>query len=158
MIAVGVVAVLAVINPPVQLQALVVLSSSAGAASFVAPLLMACYWRRANAAGALTGMLSGFVVYFGLYSCGWAQNWATANPSSWLSNTVLAILGNDPKIGAFGLFRPYYILGLDPVIWGLLTSTVCGVVVTLVTPPPPDALVRRYFDVQPPGSLPSETT
>ena len=55
MVAVGVVAVLAVINPPQYLQALVVLSGSAGAATFIAPVMMACYWRRgptlAGAAG-----------------------------------------------------------------------------------------------------------
>jgi len=148
MVAVGVVAVLAVINPPQYLQALVVLSGSAGAATFIAPVMMACYWRRANAAGALAGMLGGFLVYFGIYSCGWAQNWATANPTISLSAQILAVLGDDPKIGAAGLFRPYYILGVDPIIWGLLSSVVFGIGVSLATRPPSTEMVKRFFEAQ----------
>jgi SSS family solute:Na+ symporter/sodium/pantothenate symporter len=146
MITVGCIAILAVINPPKYLQALVVLSGSAGAATFIAPVIMACYWRRANAAGALAGMLGGFLVYFAIYSCGWAQNWAAANESSSIAQQILGILGPDPKIGPSGLFRPYYVLGVDPIIWGLLASIVCGIAGTLLTNPPSPELVSRFFD------------
>lgn len=146
MIAVGLMAVLANLNPPTYLQALVVLSGSAGAATFIAPVLMACYWRRATGTGTLAGMLGGFVVYFGIYSCGWAQNWATANPANSLAATILSVLGKDPMIGPIGMFRPYYILGVDPIIWGLLSSIVCGVTVSLLSRPPSDELVKRFFE------------
>jgi SSS family solute:Na+ symporter/sodium/pantothenate symporter len=149
MVAVGLIAILANLNPPKYLQALVQLSGSAGAATFIAPVLMACYWRRATATGALAGMLSGFLVYFGIYSCGWFQNWATANPSKSFAIWVLSVLGPDPMTGPSGLFRPYYILGVDPIIWGLLASIVAGVGVTLLTRPPSKELVSRFFDVKP---------
>ncbi len=149
MVAVGLIAVLANLNPPTYLQALVVLSGSAGAATFIAPVMMACYWRRATAGGALAGMLSGFLVYFGIYSCGWAQNWATANATHVVAQQILAVLGKDPLIGAAGLFRPYYILGVDPIIWGLLASVIGGVGVSLLSRPPSPELVKRFFDVRP---------
>ena len=44
-------------------------------------------------------------------------------------------------------FRPYFLLGYDPLIWGLLTSIVSGVTVTLLTEPPDKELVSRMFDV-----------
>lgn len=149
MVAVGLIAVLANLNPPQYLQALVVLSGSAGAATFIAPVIMACYWRRATSTGALAGMLGGFLVYFGIYSCGWAQNWATANASSELAQTFIKFLGKDPLIGPAGLFRPYYILGVDPIIWGLLASIVGGIGGSLASPPPSPELVKRFFDVRP---------
>lgn len=168
MVAVGVIAILANLNPPTYLQALVVLSGSAGAATFIAPVMMACYWRRATATGALAGMLGGFLVYFAIYSCGWAQNWATAkleksakaaetktegteiapDAADTLARRILGVLGPDPKIGATGLFRPYYILGVDPIVWGLLASIVGGVGGSLLSRPPSQELVSRFFDIR----------
>ena len=149
MVSVGIIGVLANLNPPEYLQALVVLSASAGAATFITPMLMACYWRRATATGALAGMLAGFLVYFGIYSCGWAQNWATANSGLAMSKQILSILGPDPMIGPTGLFRPYYILGVDPIIWGLLASFIAGVGTSLLSRPPAPELVKRFFEVRP---------
>lgn len=146
MIAVGVIAVIAVLNPPVYLQALVVLSGSAGAASFMAPILMACYWRRANAYGALAEMLTGFVVYFEIYGCGWAQNWATLHSTTTISQQIPGLLGPDPKIGSAGFFRPDYLLGLDPIIWGMLASSAASITGSLRTSPLPLDVVRRFFE------------
>ena len=149
MVAVGLIAVLANLNPPKYLQALVVLSGSAGAATFIAPVMMACYWRRATATGALAGMSGGFLVYFGIYSCGWAQNWATENSTKALALQILGWLGKDPMVGPVGLFRPYYILGVDPIIWGLLASVIGGIGGSLLSRPPAPELVKRFFDVRP---------
>ena len=155
MIGVGVAAVLANLDPPKYLQALVVLSSSAGGASFLIPVLMACYWRRTSAAGMLAGMFVGFFCYFGLSAAGWIQNWASAIPGdaseATLANAkaILGFLGADPKIGVPGLFRPYYILGIDPIVWSILASAIAGIGVSLITSPPPEEHVSRFFDVQP---------
>ena len=147
MVGVGLFGVLVALRPPQYLQALVVLSSSLGAASMMTPVLMACYWRRATAAGVLSAMATGFVVHIGLYLAGITQNWATAaEVKSSLQVVALSILGPDPLIGPVGLLRPYYVMGLDPVLWGMLASAVAGVVVSLVTTPPPQELVSRLFD------------
>lgn len=157
MICVGVIAVLANLDPPKYLQALVVLSSSSGGASFLIPVLMACYWRRTTAAGMLAGMLVGFFCYFGLSAAGWLQNWAASVPGNAADATVanakmiLSILGDDPKIGVPGLFRPYYILGIDPIVWSILASAVAGIGVSLNTAPPSEERVSRFFDAKPVG-------
>ena len=164
MIGVGLLAVIANLDPPKYLQALVVVSSSGGGAAFTIPVLMACYWRRTTAAGMLAGMLVGFCCYFGLSSAGWLQNWAvsvlegalaqsvteTLKPDSMVdfAKSVIETLGPDPKIGVPGLFRPYYVLGIDPIVWSLLVSAVAGIGVSLLTKPPTDERVSRFFDVQ----------
>lgn len=147
MIGVGLIAVLANLDPPKYLQALVVVSSSGGGAAFTIPVLMACYWRRTTAAGMLSGMLVGFSVYFGLSATGWLQNWAMTVPDNSFAQSVIATLGPDPKIGVPGLFRPYYILGIDPIVWSLVASAIAGIGVSKMTRPPEEERVSRFFDV-----------
>jgi SSS family solute:Na+ symporter/sodium/pantothenate symporter len=150
MIVVGLVGVVAVIYPPQYLQALVVFSSSAGAASFVTPALMACYWRRATAKGALAAMLCGFTTYLGLFSLGWLQVWAEKSvETSAVAGQILAIIGRDPMIGIASAFRPYFLLGVDPILWGLAVSAICGIGVSKLTAPLPEELVSRLFDAEP---------
>ena len=78
-------------------------------------------------------MLAGTGVMLGLFATGW----------------VLAWQGFDPMIGQATRFRPYYFLGLEPIVWGLAASLLAGVGVSLVTSPPPLALVRRLFEALP---------
>ena len=146
MVSVGLIAVIANLDPPKYLQALVVVSSSGGGAAFTIPVLMACYWRRTTAAGMLAGMLVGFCCYFGLSATGWLQNWALTAPESSFAESVLRVLGPDPKIGIAGLFRPYYVLGIDPVVWSLLASAVAGIGTSLATVPPAEDRLARFFD------------
>lgn len=148
MVGVGLIAVIANLDPPKYLQALVVVSSSGGGASFTVPVLMACYWRRTTAAGMLAGMLVGFFCYFGLSATGWTQNWAMSNPENEFAKSVLAFLGKDPMIGIAGLFRPYFVLGIDPIVWSLLASAIAGIGVSRMTSPPDEQRVSRFFDVQ----------
>jgi SSS family solute:Na+ symporter/sodium/pantothenate symporter len=58
------------------------------------------------------------------------------------------VLGQDPLIGPAGLFRPYYILGVDPIIWGLLASIIGGVAGSFASRPPDPELVKRFFDIR----------
>jgi sodium/pantothenate symporter len=128
-LSVGLVAVVANIEPVQYLQALVVFSTSGTGACLLVPTVMACYWRRATAAGVLTAMF-----------CGGA--------------TVLTLLINglqspDPMIGARTDFRPYFLLGVEPFVWGLVASAMTGVVVSLLTRPPQQMVLHQMFDILP---------
>jgi Na+(H+)/acetate symporter ActP len=114
------------ISPIEKLQMLVVFSSGCAASSFLMPTLMLCYWRRATAAGTIAAMLAG----------------AAASLALNLIGLVLAY----QHTGSFAKFQPFYLLQLEPLIWGLLASLVVGVVVSLVTSSPDERLVSKLFD------------
>ena len=82
---------------------------------------MACYWRRATAAGTLAAMLGGAAAVLALLITGWLA---------------------DPESG----FKPYQLYGMDPIVWGVLTSGLAGVLVSLATAPPDEQLVSKLFD------------
>ena len=128
MIVVGGIAVALNIRPPEFLQSIVVFCTSCGAAAFLTPAVMACFWRRATAAGALAAMLSGMLVVLALFVVG--------------SNTA------DPMIGPLTRFRPYFLFGLEPVVWGIAVSSVFGLAVSLATRPPSEEVVERMFGVE----------
>lgn len=128
MIAVGVFAFVLNVKPVPYLQVFVVFSGTGGAVTFVIPALMACYWRRANAAGVMAAMLAGGGTLIAFYIAG-------------SLSTV------DPMIGVISSVRPYYFLRFDPILWGMSASAIVGVVVTLLTPPPDATLVSKMFDV-----------
>jgi SSS family solute:Na+ symporter/sodium/pantothenate symporter len=135
MIAVGCVALVANINPVQYLQALVVFCTSSGAAAFLVPALMAAYWRRATAAGAISAMLGGSLTVLSLSALGWCQG-------------LLAQRGWMPPPAAIGQatsFRPFFLLGLEPVVWGLAVSAVLGVGISLCTRPPRAELIEKLF-------------
>ena len=130
MIAVGVLAVLLNIDPVKYLQALVVFSSGGAGASFIVPTLMLCYWRRATATGALSAMLSGAATMLTVY--------------------VIGFFLPDPMIGQATTFRPYFIAGCEPLIFGVLVSAIVGVIVTYRTQPPDEKLIAPLFDAPQP--------
>jgi Na+/proline symporter len=129
MIAVGLIAVALNIEPVEKLQAIVVFSSGSAGASFIVPALMLCYWRRATAAGVLAAMLGGAVTVTTLYLIGFS-------------------LG-DPGIGNATKLRPYFLLGLEPLLWGVIVSATLGVVVTWLSPPTDEKLVAKFFEATP---------
>jgi sodium/pantothenate symporter len=150
MIVVGLLAIAANIQPVKYLQALVVLSGSSAAATFVVPAVMLCYWRRASAAGAMAAMLAGAGGMFGLYACGWMQRSAYAGGSSaeatGFFGPFASLIGPPANIGIGGDFDPLFLLGLDPIIWSLTASAIAGIVVTLMTNPPEASRVARFFE------------
>lgn len=133
MIALGLIGVAANIWPVQYLQAIVVFSGSSVAATLVAPAIMAAYWRRATASGAMAAMLVGAGVTFALYAFGWIQG----------------AQGVQQPIGMLTNFRPHFLLGVEPLAWGLAASSIAGVLVSLASQPPPVAIVSRFFDSEP---------
>jgi SSS family solute:Na+ symporter/sodium/pantothenate symporter len=150
MASVGALAIAANIRPVRYLQALVVLSATISAATFVVPALMAAYWRRATAAAAVASMITGAGTMFSLFVLGWLQRFAeaaVADQTATASVQRLAQwLGPDPAIGIANPFGPYYLLGLDPILWALFASALAGVGVSLCTAPPAPSRIAMLFD------------
>jgi sodium/pantothenate symporter len=134
---VGLLVAILALKPPEFLQLIVVFASSGMASAFLMPALLGAFWRRANAPGAIAAMLAGAGVTLLLYACG-------------------SILGHqevDQKIGPkLSPFGAYYLLGLEPCVWGIAASFLAGVIVSLVTPPPDPKRVSLLFDAQPPDA------
>jgi sodium/pantothenate symporter len=128
MILVGAIAVLANIRPVDYLQALVVFSGTGCGATFCVPLLMLVFWRRATVPGMFASMLAGAATMLAAYVLG-------------------GVLGyGSPLFGPATSFRPYYLLGIDPLIWSLAISAIAGVGVSLFTRPCDDTLLAKYFN------------
>jgi len=128
MIVVGAIAVVANLDPPRYLQAVVVFSGTGAAATFCVPALMLAFWRRASEPGMLAAMISGAATVLSLYLTGFLG------------------LAGEQRIGQFTGFRPWFLCDLDPLVWGLMVSCAAGIGVSLVTRPPDDVHVSRLFD------------
>lgn len=154
MIVIGIAAILSVINPPDYLQAMVVLSTSCGASALAIPMLMACYWRRSTSAGVITAMLAGSATVLLLFGVGQLQALPVASAESGLLVRIFSPLGvqirewiGQPQmIGMAKGFKPYFVLGVEPVVWGLLVSAISGVAVCLCTKPPREEHLVAIFD------------
>jgi len=125
MICVGLFAFLLNVKPVAYLQVFVIFSGAGSAVTFVVPALMAAYWRRATAPGAIAAMIAGGGTLILFYIAGF--------------------FFPDPGIGPMGSIRPIFLSGLDPIIWGLSASLIAGVGVSLLTPAPDPKLVSRLF-------------
>lgn len=132
-ILVGVVAASFAIHPPAYLQLLIVFASAGMASAFLVPALFAAFWRRASAAGAVAAMAVGPIVVVSLYVVGYFRGLKGLDQG----------IGPKPTPPAFGA---YYLLNLDPCVWGLFASLLAGVVVTLLTRPPDSARLAPLFD------------
>jgi SSS family solute:Na+ symporter/sodium/pantothenate symporter len=141
MIALGLLGVFTMMNPPQYLQALIVFTSSGAGCTFCVPVILMVYWRRSNAQGTLAGMLAGGGTVVLLYVLGFAGFDLWLRKARWLAD--------GPAVGPVTSFRPFYLLDCDPVLWGLLASLLAGVVVTLRTPPASPGLVSKAFDKLP---------
>jgi sodium/pantothenate symporter len=128
MILVGAIAIAANIKPVAYLQAIVVFSGTSAAATFCVPALMVAFWRRATSGGVAAAMLAGTMAMLALY--------------------VVGFYTADPKIGSVTSFRPYFLLRLDPLIWGLSASLLAGISVSYATAPPSPQIVSKLFDAQ----------
>ena len=116
--AVGLLAIIASLNPPEYLQDLIVSASAGLGAAFMIPVILALYWQRMTAAGAIAGMLGGGGMHFLLYGIGYAKE---------------------------GRFTIYPLLGITPFFWDVIVATIMTVTVSLMSPPPERSLVVKYF-------------
>jgi len=88
------------------------------ACCYLAPMVLALYWKRATAVGVAASIIGGFLTLLGLYGLSWV--W-TGSPTS------------------------FNLLGIFPIGWGLVVSFVAGIAGSLASPPPAADLVRFYF-------------
>lgn len=118
-LAVGLIALIGAINPPQFLQDIIVYVGSGLAAAFLFPVASMLYWPRSNMLGCLAGMMGGFGAHLGMHLIGWQ---------------------------IYGEFvQPYLLFGFSPVVIGLAASLLGVLIVTPITPAPPEHLVRKYF-------------
>jgi len=92
---VGILAMLAVLNPPQYLQDLIVFATSGLAGCFLMPVLLGLYWPQITAKGAIAGMLGGLGCHLSLYIAGYVIK---------------------------GKFEAFKLLEFDPFIWSLVVS------------------------------------
>jgi Na+/proline symporter len=123
---VGVGVMLAALKPPPFLQYFIVFTGTGQSCSFLFPMVLCLYWKRATKRGVLAGMLGGALTVLALYMVGWH----------------LGIGENRPDD-----YAPYYLLGFDPLVWGLSVSCLLAVGVSLLTKPDL-AQVDKYFPRQ----------
>jgi Na+/proline symporter len=121
-ILVGVGVLIAALKPPDFLQYLIVFTGTGQSCSFLFPMIACLYWKRATKRGVLAGMLAGGLTVLSLYVVGWSMG------------------GGSP----IDKFSPYYLLGFDPLIWGLSMSLLLTFTVSRLTKTEP-LQVARYF-------------
>jgi Na+/proline symporter len=116
---IGLGALLGSVNPPQFLQDIIVYTGSGLAACFLAPVVFAAYWPRANLPGCMAGMIAGFLAHLAMY--------------------VTGMFVND------SFFQPYQLFNFNPIIVGLFSSFLVTYVASRMTAPPSEEIVRTFF-------------
>lgn len=122
----GIVVTVAALKPPTFLQYIILFTGGGLASGFLVPMVLALYWPKMTRAAALASMVGGFAAHVALWGCGFL-------------GMESATTGLQTK------FKPYYLLGLDPAIWGMIVSLVAAVAVARFSAPPPSDVVQRLF-------------
>ena len=117
-VAVGVLAMLAVLNPPQFLQDLIVFGSGGLGASFLMPVILTLYWPRLTPGATVAGMLTGGGMMAIFYVIGYFVN---------------------------GKFSGYELFSLHPFIWSVAASALVMFVVGKHSRPTDPKLVEKYF-------------
>lgn len=119
-VSIGLIAMIAALNPPKFLQDLIVYTTSGLSTCFLAPVFLALYWRRFNTVGAFASMLSGFLVYNLLYAIPYVQS-------------------------SFSQMKPWEPWGFHPFVVGAAASFLGGWIASYLSPAPSESMVRRFF-------------
>lgn len=124
--AVGLLAALLAMHPPNFLQYVILFTGSGLASGFLAVVVLGLYWPGMTRAGALAAMLCGLGTHLALWAAGF-----------------LDLSGGGPAIAT--AFKPVYLLGMDPAIWGVAAGFAAGVGVSRCTTPPSEEMLERVF-------------
>jgi Na+/proline symporter len=162
---VGLIVFLGALNPPEFLQYIIVFTGSGLGCTFLVPMMMTLYWRRATKLGVMLAMLGGFLGVFVWYALGWIEGHSlsalgelaaagkhAANPGGiadagpywarWVQDHLSWLPGwGRPRVDRF---TPLYPFGFDPLVCGLLCSCLGGLLGSWLTRPEPQ-LVAKYF-------------
>ena len=156
---VGLIVTAAALRPPRFLQYIIVFTTSGMACTFLAPMVLALYWRRATRAGRWQPLSAASAVSFSsTCSAGWV--WASPPPRRTRGVYLTPLAANDAmtavtlfasarqaaRVGPLvEPFAPVYLFGFDPLIYGLAASFALGIGISLVSRPMPAAAVDPYF-------------
>lgn len=112
---VGALVTVVAMKPPDFLQYIIVFTSAGFAATFLFPMMLGLYWKGMTRQGAIASSMGGFLIMLVCF--------------------VPNMLGGS-RVDSFGV---------RPLVFALLSSLVLGIVVSKLSGPPPDHLVRKYF-------------
>jgi SSS family solute:Na+ symporter/sodium/pantothenate symporter len=132
---VGIIVTIAALRPPKYLQHLIVFTGAGMGSTFLAPTVLALYWRRATRPGALAALFGGFATVSLLYLLGWGD----------VGHVKEALTQRGMQSPLTDAAAPFYLLGLDPVVYGLAVSFSLGILVSLLTQPPAAEEVDPFF-------------
>jgi SSS family solute:Na+ symporter/sodium/pantothenate symporter len=132
---VGIIVTVGALRPPRFLQQIIIFTGAGMGCTFLAPVVLALYWRRATRAGALAALVGGFATLLILYTLGWV---GIGKPLEEIGSLARVGVATEP-------FQPLFLFGLDPLIYGFLASFGLGIGVSLFTQPLPATQVDRYF-------------
>lgn len=117
-LAIGLIVLPIALKPPAAIMWIVTMSFSLMASSFTFPLLLGLWWPRATKEGGIAGMLSGFFSCIIWYVLGYATYHSFDN---WIG-------------------------GIWPPIFGSLVSLAVMIIVSKLTAPAPEKVIRTFFD------------
>ncbi|MEW5785927.1 MAG: cation acetate symporter [Bacillota bacterium] len=131
MFIVGILVIVFSLNPPQFILEAIMWSFGIAAGGLGVPIVLGIWWKRTNKYGAAAGMIAGFLLCF----------------IPWL---MIGYLGMNPVEIPFPFFAKYF---YGPLGWikitaiGVPVSFILTVLVSWLTPPPPEALQRQVDEM-----------
>ena len=102
---VGILAVIAIINPPDYLQDLIIFASGGLAGCLLMPMAFSLYWNKTTPLAAIAGMIGALLIH--------------------LSLTIIGYFKTDK-------FSPHDFLGMNPFIWDVLGSAILIILISIM--------------------------
>ena len=102
---VGILAVIAIINPPAYLQDLIIFASGGLAGCLLMPMAFSLYWNKTTPLAAIAGMIGALLIHLSLTIIGYFKT---------------------------GKFNPYDFLGMNPFIWDVVGSAILIIVISFI--------------------------